>query len=139
MSENKAISVLVADDDNDFRELTAKFLETKGYSVLQAEDGSAAVSIATDKAPDVILLDVMMPSKSGIDVCKELKDSKTTRSSVIIMLTVKNQLSDKLTAYMAGAQRYLIKGCEFTEVERCIQTALQQKGINQIQMEQEKE
>lgn len=132
MSEN--VTVLVADDDDDFRVMLAEFLKVRGYEVLEARNGQESINVAVEKTPDIILLDVMMPEKSGIDVCKELKSDGLARNSIIIMLTVRNQLSDKLTAYMAGAQRYLIKGCEMTEVENCITTSIQQRDLNNIQM-----
>lgn len=131
---NKNITVLVADDDDDFRAMLAEFLKERGFDVLEARDGQESINIAVEKTPDIILLDVMMPEKSGIDVCKELKADGRARNSIIIMLTVLNQLSDKLTAYMAGAQRYLIKGCDMTEVENCITTSIQQRDLNEVQM-----
>lgn len=131
----RIISVLVADDDDDFRVMVSAFLNERGFKVFQAIDGKEAVVTAIENIPDVVLLDMMMPEKSGIDVCKELKNDARTSAALIIMLTVKNQLSDKLTAYMAGAQRYILKGVDLHEVETIIRTVLHQRELNGIQMQ----
>lgn len=132
--DREKITVMVADDDDDFRNILTEYVKSRGFNVVEARDGRESIDVAVESVPDVVLLDVMMPEKSGIDVCKELKTDERTRNAIVIMLTVRNQLSDKLTAYMAGAQRYLIKGCDLAEVDNCISTAIQQRDMNEFQM-----
>ncbi len=129
--------ILIADDDQDFRELIADYLVEKGFKIVEACDGHEVFQKVLDENPDIIILDVMMPRMNGIDVCRELKSDYRTRDSSIVMLTVKNRLSDKLTAYVAGAQRYLTKPCEMQELDDCIRTVLSQREINIFQHRQD--
>lgn len=129
--------ILIADDDHDFRELIAEYLAGRGYNIVEACDGHEVFQKALDENPDIILLDVMMPRMNGIDVCRELKSDFRTRDSSIVMLTVKNRLSDKLTAYVAGAQRYLTKPCEMQDLDDCLQTVISQRNLNQFQHNQD--
>lgn len=96
---------LVADDDGEIRELVALRLESAGFEVLRAEDGPAALALADERAPDVAVLDVMMPG-GGLEVARAL------RSSVgcgIVMLSALGGPGDLRSAYDAGADDYVVK------------------------------
>src|SRR4051812_47965603 len=82
-----AKTVLVVEDDNWIRSLMADLLSGEGYKVLQAPDGRAGMEIAQQHDPDVILLDLAMPEKSGLDVLHELKSSKPTRDIPVIVVS----------------------------------------------------
>src|ERR1700694_2256844 len=80
-------TVLVVEDDPWIRSLMADLLAGEGYSVVQAADGKAGLEMAEDSEPDVILLDLAMPEKSGLDVLHELKSSKPTRDIPLIVFS----------------------------------------------------
>jgi len=130
-------TVLIADDDPDFRELIKDYLSEAGYTVVEAGDGDEALRLAFEKPPDVLLLDVMMPGKNGFDVCKHIRNNDRTRGTSVVMLTVRNQLSDKLTAYISGAQRFLNKTCDLSDIDSCLKTVLKQKDIRKTQFDQD--
>jgi two-component system phosphate regulon response regulator PhoB len=80
-------TVLVVEDDPWIRSLMADLLAGEGYSVVQASDGKAGLDMAGESDPDVILLDLAMPEKSGLDVLHELKTSKPTRDIPVIVVS----------------------------------------------------
>ena len=80
-------TVLVVEDDPWIRSLMADLLAGEGYSVVQASDGKAGLELAEENEPDVILLDLAMPEKSGLDVLHELKSSKPTRDIPVIVVS----------------------------------------------------
>lgn len=80
-------TVLVVEDDPWIRSLMADLLAGEGYSVVQASDGKAGLDMAEESDPDVILLDLAMPEKSGLDVLHELKTSKPTRDIPVIVVS----------------------------------------------------
>lgn len=80
-------TVLVVEDDPWIRSLMADLLAGEGYSVVQAADGKAGLDMAEESDPDVILLDLAMPEKSGLDVLHELKSSKPTRDIPVIVVS----------------------------------------------------
>lgn len=83
-----AIKILVVDDEERIRRLLKMYLEREEYIIDEAENGDMALSKALDNDYDLILLDIMMPGKDGIEVCRELREKKTTP---IIMLTAKGE------------------------------------------------
>jgi two-component system, cell cycle response regulator DivK len=80
-------TVLVVEDDPWIRSLMADLLAGEGYAVVQASDGKAGLEMAEESDPDVILLDLAMPEKSGLDVLHELKSSKPTRDIPVIVVS----------------------------------------------------
>ncbi len=80
-------TVLVVEDDPWIRSLIADLLAGEGYAVVQAADGQAALELAEDNEPDVILLDLAMPEKSGLDVLHELKSTKPTQDIPVIVVS----------------------------------------------------
>ncbi len=101
--------VLVVDDEPDLRELIQYNLIECGHSVLTACEGISALELAQSKLPDVIVLDVMMPGLTGIEVAKRLRSQTQTSSIPIIMLTAKAEESHELEGLHAGADDYITK------------------------------
>ncbi|GAA3448057.1 response regulator transcription factor [Planomonospora venezuelensis] len=101
--------VLVAEDDADIRDLIIFKLEQTGHAVTAVGDGLSALKAAREQTPDIILLDVMMPGMSGIDVCRELRRIPETAGLPIILLTARAQESDVATGLTAGADDYIVK------------------------------
>jgi PleD family two-component response regulator len=101
--------ILIAEDEKDVRTVLRTQLEFAGYTVLEATDGAEAVAMAEAEAPDVILLDVMMPRMDGLEACRQLRRSFTTRHIPILMLTARTEMSAKVTGLEGGANDYVTK------------------------------
>ena len=129
------ITVMVVDDHEDFRDILSRYLEDEGYKVLQAEDGDDAMQSLRYHTPHLIILDVMMPRKDGYDVCRALKSDPKTANIPIIFLSAKVSLSDKLTGYISGGQRYLCKPLDMNELDECLRTVLHQHSIKDVQLD----
>ena len=105
--QNKKI--LVADDEVDVLNLVSSNLKAAGFAVLKAEDGSTALEYARNSLPALIVLDLMLPGLSGLEVCKLLKAEQTTKLIPIIMLTAKAEEVDRIVGFELGADDYLTK------------------------------
>ena len=102
-------TVLLVEDDPDIRHLVSGKLSRGGFVVLEAADGRTALDVARRTPPDLVLLDVRMPHKSGLEVCRELRDCPGTADVPIIMLTARARQQDIEQAYAAGATDYVVK------------------------------
>lgn len=107
--EHKARKVLIADDEPDIRELLQYNLSTEGFEVLQAKNGDEALDLARKHKPDLILLDVMMPKKSGIEVCQLLRGQADFRNTLIVMLTALSDDGSVIKGLETGADDYIGK------------------------------
>jgi len=103
------ISILVVEDDTDILKLLAYNLRTAGYEVLTCEEGYDAVTMAKQRLPGLVLLDLMIPGLDGFEVCKELKRSPETRNIPVIMLTAKGEEVDRIVGLELGADDYVVK------------------------------
>jgi len=101
--------VLVVDDEADILDLARMILEEDGYCVVEASSGDEALLKAEAENPDLILLDVVMPGKSGLEVCKTLKSQAKTKNIPVVMFTVFYQEMDMKLSRDAGAKGYLTK------------------------------
>lgn len=117
--------ILVVDDEERIRRLVRMYLEREGYQVEEAEDGEQALSLALVEEFDAILLDVMMPGKDGIEVCKELRETKTTP---IIMLTAKGEEANRVQGFEVGADDYIVKPFSPREVVLRIKAVLRRSS-----------
>lgn len=103
------ITVLVADDDPDIRELVTFKLEQAGYRVHAVADGEAALAAAVALSPNLLLLDVMMPGLNGYEVCRRLRSREETATLPVVMLTAKAQERDVETGFAVGVDDYIVK------------------------------
>ena len=117
-------AVLVADDDLDIRELVAFKLAQAGYEVRSAPDGVAALDAARAGGVDLVVLDLMMPGLSGLDVCAELRREPATAELPVIMLTARAQDQDVATGFAAGADDYVVKPFSPRELVSRVQAVL---------------
>jgi len=101
--------VLVVEDEAALVTLLGYHLEREGWRVAVARDGEAALLLAREERPDLILLDWMLPRLSGIEVCRQLRRDADTRTVPIVMLTARGEEGDKLRGLDAGADDYVIK------------------------------
>jgi len=108
--------ILIIEDNPDIVANLYGFLEPKGYVLDSAVNGYAGLALAADHAYDVIVLDVMLPGLSGIDVCRKLRNE--LHSAVpVLMLTARDTLQDKEAGFNAGADDYLVKPFSLVELD----------------------
>jgi two-component system phosphate regulon response regulator PhoB len=101
--------LLVVEDEIAQMELLRYNLEKEGFTVSTAEDGDEALLLAQEEGPDAILLDWMLPSTSGIEVCRQLKQGEETREIPVIMLTARGEEADRVRGLETGADDYVVK------------------------------
>ncbi len=101
--------ILIAEDDQDIRELVVLTLQFSGFDVVSVEDGSLAVEQAQGQSFDLILMDVRMPRMTGYEACRRLKEMDATKNIPIIFLSAKGQEQEIQTGLSAGAADYILK------------------------------
>src|SRR5262245_35704595 len=116
--------VLVVEDEPENRLLLNVILGTEGYEVIETEDGASALEAAATQAPDLILLDVMMPEMNGFVVFERLRADPGTRSIPVIMLTALAQRGDVERAVEMGVEGYVTKPFEPAELLQAMEKAL---------------
>ena len=131
----KSEVILIVDDTPDNLLVLFSYLEDKGYKILLAEDGEAALQIAQSKAPDLILLDVLMPGMDGFETCRRLKTQSATKDIPIIFLTALSETVNKVQGFQLGGVDYITKPSEQEEVLARIQTHLNLRRMRQTLVE----
>jgi diguanylate cyclase (GGDEF)-like protein len=116
--------ILVADDDPDILRFVELNLRLEGYEVLTASDGEQALTVAHDRVPSLVILDVMMPKLDGYQVCQRLRTEGRTSGVCIIMLTAKSMSADKVLGLTAGADDYISKPFDPMELVARVKTTL---------------
>ncbi|WP_088809622.1 MULTISPECIES: response regulator transcription factor [Listeria] len=100
------VKVLVVDDEDRIRRLLKMYLERENFRIEEASDGDQALHMALNNNYEVILLDLMMPGKDGIEVCRELREYKATP---VVMLTAKGEEANRVQGFEVGADDYIVK------------------------------
>ncbi len=119
MSKGTGVRILVVDDDPEILAMLSTRLEKRGYRMATASDGNAALAHARAEHPDVILLDVMMPGKSGWEVARALKQDPKTQDIKIVMVSAIGP-TNEITSPIYGADAHIDKPFEFEDLERII-------------------
>ncbi|MCX5648936.1 MAG: diguanylate cyclase [Planctomycetota bacterium] len=109
-------AVLLVDDEPDIRCVVAAKLRAAGYTVETASDGPEACRRMAESPPHVVLLDVMMPGMSGIEVCRWVRSQPAVQHAYVIFLTAKSQVSDRVSGLDAGADDYVVKPFDLNEL-----------------------
>jgi CheY-like chemotaxis protein len=134
--------VMVVDDESDIISLLKLVLEAEGYQVVPALSGDEALNLAEIEAPDLVLLDLMMPGKSGLETCRYLKNQPRTRNTPVIVFSALGRDVDKKLTAEAGANAHLTKPFNniglLTEVKRCLGEARGWKFSKQLGIEHSK-
>jgi putative two-component system response regulator len=102
-------TILVADDDEMIRDLLSTILIGEGYKVIFAEDGNQALDAINNKAVDLALLDVLMPGKTGVDVCQSIKSKPETRFVPVVLVTALTSVDERIRGIRSGADDFLRK------------------------------
>jgi DNA-binding response OmpR family regulator len=121
--------VLVADDEEDIRALVAFRLRRAGYDVITAADGAEALTLATTRRPDLIVLDMMMPKATGLEVTRSLREQDSTRDIPVILLTARAQEADVASGFEAGADDYVKKPFSPMDLQLRVQALLERRPI----------
>ena len=118
MDTSFAQAILVVDDNEDNAEIVRALLESRGYPVIVAHDGDAALALFESARPPLVLLDVLMPGRSGWEVCRLMRQHPEHGRSVrIIMLTALADWNDKQSAIQTGADDYITKPVNLADLE----------------------
>ena len=105
----RTVTILVADDEQDIRELVAYRLSRSGYSIIEARDGEEAFRLAADQALDMAVLDVMMPRLNGFDLTERFRHTPGKERLPILLMSASVQEADISRGFAAGADGYLTK------------------------------
>lgn len=128
--ESSKKTVLVVDDEVAIVELLKHHLKLEGYDILEAYDGISAIEIATEKRPDLILLDIMLPKMDGLSVCKRIKNIYNVP---ILMITAKDTEIDKILGLELGADDYVTKPFSTRELMARVKANLRKVEINNLE------
>ena len=121
-----ARNILVVEDDRNISDLIRMYLEKEGFEVRSAYDGGKAIEEYDKQAPDMVLLDIMLPVVDGWGVCAHIREKGKTP---IIMLTAKSDVGDRITGLEMGADDYLVKPFEMKELMARINAVLRRSEI----------
>ena len=117
--------VLVVDDDAAIRSTLARSLGAEGYAVDVAADGRDALKVARDRTPDLVVLDLMLPGLTGLDVCRRLRAAE--QHLPIVLLTARDAVADRVKGLEAGADDYLVKPFAFEELLARVRVCLRRR------------
>ena len=119
--------ILIVEDDPDISELIRFNLEKVGYQTVQAEDGEQALLLTKKHPPDLVLLDLLLPGVSGLEVCRQMKRDPALQHIPIIMVTAKGEEMDRVVGLELGADDYVVKPFSIREIILRIQKLLDRR------------
>ncbi len=122
-------TILIVEDEKDIRELLAFSLGKEGFTVIEADSGVTALSLAGMKKPDLVILDLMLPGMDGLSLCKQMQRDPTTAAIPVIMLTARGEEVDRIVGLELGAADYIVKPFSLREVALRIRAVLGRGGV----------
>jgi putative two-component system response regulator len=126
--EERRAKVLIVDDDARIRKVLRRMLESEGYELFEGKDGEEALVLAEAEEPDLILLDVLMPTLSGFDVCRRLKAMEAFRMTPVVLITGLSDVENRVVGIQAGADDFISKPFENTELLARVKSLLRMKS-----------
>ena len=120
--------VLIVDDEHDLAELIDFNLRASGFSTAVAHTGESALQRARERRPDLVLLDLMLPDLPGVEVCRALRAAPATRDLLVVMLTAKDDESDRVRGFEVGADDYVTKPFSVRELVLRLRAILRRAG-----------
>jgi two-component system phosphate regulon response regulator PhoB len=124
--------VLIVEDDPDISSVVEFNLRKEGFDTEVTAQGSSALRIVRDNAPDLVLLDLMLPDLPGLEVCREIRASSVARRVPIVMVTAKGQESDRLAGLESGADDYIVKPFSMRELVLRIRAVLRRADATEM-------
>ncbi|MFO1095460.1 MAG: response regulator [Planctomycetaceae bacterium] len=121
--------VLIADDNQQNRELLEAYLVDEGHEILMAADGRETLDVAVHKQPDLILLDIMMPKLSGYEVCQRLRQDERTKDIPVLVITALKEMGDIEKAVAAGADDFLTKPVHRIELQTRVRSLVRVRHL----------
>lgn len=122
------VHVLVVDDEPDVHAVLGKMLTREGYIVESAYNAQEAYNAIAKRKPDVILLDIMMPAVSGIEVCNRIKDDPTTRDIIVLIISARDEQRDRIEGLTHGADDFISKPFHLRSLIRKIEHMLEKRA-----------
>lgn len=122
--------VVIAEDDQALREILNYNLKKRGFDIRNASNGEEAMLLIKESIPHLLLLDWMMPPPSGIQICRQIRQNKSTNKLPIIILTARGEQDDKVLGLEAGADDYIVKPFSPSELLARIRALLRRSAIN---------
>ena len=123
--------ILIADDDRTTSQLIGTYLESRGYEVIRAWNGREALGAVQANEPDLLILDVVMPGMTGLELAAVLRDQANTAALPIIMLSSRGEVSDKVQGLTAGADEYVLKPVALQELGARVEAMLRRARLSQ--------
>jgi two-component system alkaline phosphatase synthesis response regulator PhoP len=131
-----AEKIMIVDDEANIRELVKFNLERAGYAVVEAEDGAACLAMVAREKPALIILDIMLPGKDGLEVCRTLKSRPETAGVAVIMLTAKAEEIDTVLGLEMGADDYVTKPFSPRELTARVKAVLRRSRKEPLQSDE---
>jgi len=122
-------TVLIIEDEEDAAELFAEMMRVSGFRVIKTSKSPLAISLMTTEKPDIVLLDIMMPEISGLDILRQMRREPTLANIPVIVVTAKSMPSDIKNGMEAGASTYLTKPVGYLELKEAVERALANKPV----------
>ena len=123
-------TVLIIEDEEDAAELFAEMMRVSGYRVLKTSKSTPAIAMMAAEKPDIVLLDIMMPEISGLDILRQMRRDPTLANIPVIVITAKGMPSDIKNGMEAGASTYLTKPVGYLELKEAVERTLTNKLAN---------
>jgi DNA-binding response OmpR family regulator len=120
-------TVVVVEDETDAAEMFAEMMRVSGFRVMKSYSSTPAISMIASEVPDLVILDVMMPDVSGLEVLKYMRREPTLADIPVIVVSAKSMPGDIKTGLEAGAAVYLTKPVGFLDLKQAVEKALQRK------------
>jgi len=117
-------TVLIIEDEEDAAELFAEMMRVSGFRVLKTSKSAPALSMIADNKPDVVLLDIMMPEVSGLDILRQMRSNPNLANIPVIVVTAKTMPTDIKNGMEAGASTYLTKPVGYYDLKEAVERAL---------------
>lgn len=122
--------VLIVDDEPANLELAQALIEEEGYQSVTASDGETAIKKVLEERPDIVMMDIVMPKMNGIEACRKIKTNPLSYAVPVIIVTALNSAEDKIKAIKAGADDFIAKPFDRTELSARLKSLLRLKSIH---------
>jgi len=122
--------LVIADDEADIRRLIVFLL--RSYDLYEAQNGRRALELISEVRPDLVLLDVMMPEMTGLEVLDAMRENPLTASMPVVLLSAKGQTAEIEQGLKGGATRYLVKPFESQALRACVEEVLRENSGTQV-------